>query len=72
MIASVFSSLGTLITEVAKLIFSAWLAILSSLLVLIGKAVHFGLWMIAGVFIVPCVFIAGNLYPKWEKWGEKF
>lgn len=27
-------------------------------------------WAIAGAFILPCVFIAGNVYPKWEKWAE--
>lgn len=28
-------------------------------------------WAIAGALILPCVFVAGNIYPMWEKWAEK-
>lgn len=36
------------------------------------KAINFALWVIAASFILPCVFIASIIYPKWEKWGEDF
>lgn len=36
------------------------------------KIVHFSLWVIGAVFILPCVFIATTMYPKWEKWGGEF
>ena len=36
------------------------------------RFINFTLWIIAAVFILPCVFVAGAIYPKWEKWGEKF
>ena len=36
------------------------------------KAISFFFWILAAVFILPCVFVAGTIYPKWEKWGEDF
>ena len=36
------------------------------------KIFSFCLWIIAAIFILPCVFVAGNIYPIWEKWGEDF
>ncbi len=36
------------------------------------KIFSFCLWVIAAAFILPCVFVAGNIYPIWEKWGEDF
>ncbi len=36
------------------------------------KAIKFLLWVLVGVLVLPCVFVSGILYPKWEKWGEKF
>jgi hypothetical protein len=38
----------------------------------ITKIVSFSLWVISGVFILPCVFISTVYFPKWEKWGEGF
>jgi len=35
------------------------------------RVISFLLWTITGFFILPCVFIAGNIYPKWVDWGEK-
>jgi hypothetical protein len=36
------------------------------------KILHFGLWIVAGIFVLPCVYIATVYYPMWEKWGENF
>ncbi len=38
----------------------------------IKKGLHFVAWVISAAFILPCVFVAGVIYPKWEKWGEGF
>lgn len=38
----------------------------------VPKVVSFCLWIIAAAFILPCVFVAGVVYPLWEKWGEDF
>lgn len=31
----------------------------------------FILWAICGLIILPCVYVSGNLFPKWSEWGEK-
>jgi len=45
--------------------------VLSALLGIIPKVISFLLWILSGIIILPCVFIAGTLYPKWVDWGEK-
>ncbi|MFA6314897.1 MAG: hypothetical protein WC648_00820 [Candidatus Paceibacterota bacterium] len=35
------------------------------------KAISLLLWILTAVIILPCVFVAGELYPKWVKWGEE-
>ncbi len=34
--------------------------------------VSFCLWIFAGLFILPCVFIANAYFGAWEKWGDDF
>ncbi|MEI8328179.1 MAG: hypothetical protein WCG02_03530 [Candidatus Taylorbacteria bacterium] len=29
------------------------------------------LWFASAVIILPCVFVAGTIYPKWVDLGEK-
>lgn len=48
------------------------LDLIKQVLSVVPKIVSFCLWVIAAVFILPCVFVAGALYPLWEKWGEDF
>jgi hypothetical protein len=36
------------------------------------KILKFVVWVVSGVFILPCMFVASVLYPKWEKWGDEF
>lgn len=36
------------------------------------KVMLFCLWIIVAVFLLPCVFIANAVYPKWVEWGEDF
>jgi hypothetical protein len=36
------------------------------------KAVSVTLWAATAVIILPCVFVAGTIYPKWVEWGEGF
>ncbi len=36
------------------------------------KVIHFVLWVISAIIILPCVFVAGNIYPAWVKWDEEF
>ena len=34
------------------------------------KLFHLSLWIISGIIILPCVYVAGSLYPMWQEWGE--
>jgi len=38
----------------------------------IFKFISVVLWVVAAVFIIPCVFVATHIYPYWVKWGENF
>lgn len=61
MIETIFTSVFTLIGETV-------VAILSALPRILG----FILWVTAAVIILPCVFVASQLYPLWAEWGEDF
>lgn len=64
MIEALSSLFGTL--------WEIWKEMASAIFDIIPAAIHFILWALAGIIILPCVFIAGNLYPKWMEWGEDF
>jgi hypothetical protein len=36
------------------------------------KAVSVTLWAASAVIVLPCVFVASVIYPKWVEWGEDF
>jgi hypothetical protein len=36
------------------------------------KVIHVTLWAASAVIVLPCVFVAGVIYPKWVEWGEDF
>lgn len=59
--STLFSTLWAVWKEMASVIWS-----------LIPKMFHFSLWILSGIVILPCVYIAGNLYPTWQEWGEDF
>jgi len=46
--------------------------ILLGILSVIPKILSFVLWVLCAIIILPCVFIANNLYPLWITWGEDF
>lgn len=37
---------------------------------IIPKAFMFLLWVLLAIVILPCVYIAAEIYPKWVEWGE--
>jgi hypothetical protein len=45
---------------------------LSALFSVLPKIISFLLWVIVAVIVLPCVFVAGNIYPAWVEWGEDF
>ncbi len=60
---SIFSVLGEL--------FKVWKGMFDFALEYIPKILILILWIISGLFILPCVFVAGTFYPKWTDWGDK-
>ena len=38
----------------------------------IFKGISFIIWLVLGILILPCVFVAGHIYPMWAEWGEGF
>lgn len=56
--------------EVISEIVSSVIELIQETMGLSIKFVNVLFWAIAGALILPCVFIAGNVYPMWEKWAE--
>ncbi len=46
--------------------------VIKSLLAVLPKAFMFVLWVACAFIILPCVFVAGTIYPAWADWGEGF
>ena len=42
----------------------------NSFMDVLPAAIYFILWLLSAIIILPCVFVAGTLYPKWVEWGE--
>ncbi len=59
------------ILELLKSFWALTAGLIGSLLALIPKAVILSLWVACGIIVLPCVYVAGILYPKWVDWGEK-
>ena len=59
---------GETLTE----LFNVWKEMLLAFWSVIPKAISVFLWVLSAIIILPCVFIAGNIYPKWVEWGEDF
>ncbi|MFA6601935.1 MAG: hypothetical protein WCT02_03725 [Candidatus Paceibacterota bacterium] len=59
-----------LITEMAKALWEVWKEMFAIFMGIFPRAVSFVFWILCGIIIVPCIFIAGQIYPKWQEWGE--
>jgi hypothetical protein len=53
-------------------LWAVWGEMWAMMMEILPKIVMFVLWVILGILILPCVFIAGNIYPWWSEWGEDF
>lgn len=58
--------------EVFETIFKFTWEVIVALVSVIPRILSFILWCLAGVIVLPCVFVAGTIYPKWTEWGENF
>jgi len=62
----------SVIGEIFSELFKIWGAMVGHLVDIAPKVFSFSLWALSALIILPAVFIAGNLYPLWEEWGEDF
>ena len=58
--------------SMAKAFFDIWKEMLSGFFSVLPTAIFFCLWLLSAIIILPCVYVAGILYPKWVEWGEGF
>jgi hypothetical protein len=61
----------TLVLEMFQGLFKTWQDMFALVMELLPKFIILILWIIAGIIVLPCVFVAGTFYPKWTEWGEK-
>jgi hypothetical protein len=59
------------VTELFSALWEVWKEMFKILKEWLPRAFFFILWIFCGIIILPCVFVAGSLYPKWTEWGEK-
>jgi hypothetical protein len=65
-------SKSNVFVEILSALWEVWKEMFSALLSILPKFLGFALWALCGLLILPCVFIAGSLYPTWVEWGEDF
>ena len=58
--------------EALKTLFSVWAEMIGAFFSVLPKLIKFVLWVASALIILPCVFVAGSIYPAWAKWGEDF
>ena len=62
---------GDLISEVIGGIFSLLGALFEEVMEILPTVISFVSWCLIGIIVLPCVYVAGNIYPTWVKWGEE-
>lgn len=63
---------GSLIEEIFSAIFSLLGEMFGALIAVLPKVIKFVVWVLLAIVVLPCVFVAGNIYPWWVEWGEEF
>jgi hypothetical protein len=58
--------------EIFKHFFGLLWEMISGMLSMVPKAISLFLWILAAMLVLPCVFVANAVYPKWVEWGEDF
>ncbi|MCX6715497.1 MAG: hypothetical protein NT077_00585 [Candidatus Taylorbacteria bacterium] len=53
-------------------LFSLFGEMIAAFFAVLPKIISFILWVLVAIVVLPCVFVAGNIYPKWADWGENF
>ncbi len=63
---------SNILTEALGLFFGLIKEIFEVFGVFLPKFISMFLWVLSAIIVLPCVFVASNIYPKWSKWGEDF
>ncbi len=58
--------------EMISALFSLFGEMIGAFFSVLPKIISFVLWVLVAIIVLPCVFIAGNIYPSWVEWGEDF
>lgn len=60
------------IEEMLVALWDVWVEMFGAIMKVLPKFISFLLWALAAIVILPCVFVAGNIFPRWVEWGEDF
>ena len=56
----------------ASEVFEMLKEVVSGVFSVLSKGILFLIWALLALIILPCVFVAGHIYPIWAEWGEEF
>ncbi len=45
---------------------------ITGIFAVVSKITLFLIWALLALIILPCVFVAGHIFPLWQEWGEEF
>lgn len=63
---------GSIIETIFVSIFNLVVEMIGALVGALPKIIKFIVWALLAIIILPCVFVAGSIYPWWVEWGEEF
>ncbi|MDE2038112.1 MAG: hypothetical protein KGI69_02725 [Patescibacteria group bacterium] len=58
--------------DLLKGLVGIWVDMFFAILSVFPKFIKLVIWLLLALLILPCVFVAGTVFPAWEKWGEQF
>jgi len=59
------------IGNIFSTLWDVWKEMFKALMEVLPRLISFILWVIVAIIVLPCVFIAGNIYPAWVDWGKE-
>ena len=62
---------GNIVTELFSALWEVWKEMWAVSIEVLPKVISFVLWVLLAIVVLPCVYIAGVIYPMWVEWGEE-
>ena len=63
--------MGEALSEMLAGLWEAGMEILAAIYEFLTETfIPFAFWTLIGILVLPCVYVAGNIYPQWVEWGE--